>query len=361
MYKRLLSSIIMLILLLQLSACSGNTNESTRSQNMVKRNTSNTDGLNKALPEDCSMDSSILKDMDKHIVKDMSQITSIMVLRKGSIVFEKYYRGNEQSLRDLKSATKSVLSSLIGIAIRERFISGVDQKVIHFFPQYSNSIIDQNVNKITVKNLLTMTSGIPYSYSVQGYDQWRAGENLIGDAFENMLISEPGQVFNYNDPGVHMLSGIITKSTNMRAELFAKKYLFGALGIEHYTWDTDNQGNNIGCSELKLRTMDMAKFGQLYLNKGKWKENQIIPRSWVEESTSKQNEGGAPSEENYGYLWWVTQVEGHSSFFAMGYGGQFIYVIPDLEIVTVITSTLEAHHEENRDLISKFIIPAVLD
>jgi CubicO group peptidase (beta-lactamase class C family) len=361
MYKKFVSGFIMIILLFQISACSGNSNESAGVQDMIKGNTLNTGGLNKVLPENCFMDSAILKDMDKYVTKYMSQITSIMVLRKGNIVFEKYYQGNEHSLREIRSVTKSLLSSLIGIAIKERFINSVDQKVIHFFPQYKNSIIDQQVNEITVKNLLTMTSGIPYSYSVEVYDQWRRGENLIRSAFVNKLVSEPGQVFNYNDPGVHILSGIISKSTNMRADLFAGNYLFGELGIEHYTWATDNQGNNIGCSELKLSTRDMAKFGQLYLNKGKWGEKQIIPQSWVEESTNKQNEGGAPSGENYGYLWWVTGIEGHSSFFAMGYGGQFIYVIPDMEIVTVITSTLEAHHEENRDIISKFIIPSVLD
>ncbi|MBH5316912.1 serine hydrolase [Paenibacillus sp. GSMTC-2017] len=288
------------------------------------------------------------------------QIRSVIVSRDEDIIFEEYYGdATESTLNHVRSVTKSVLSALIGIAIEEGFIKDIDQKVEEFFPEYMTKETHPQVDEITIKHLLTMTSGIPYNY--MNYSSWISADNPIETTLALDLITDPGADFYYNDPGVHILSGIISKTTGMKASDFAEKYLFDELGIHSYEWPTDLQGNNFGPAELELTARDMLKFGQLYLNKGKWNGKTVVPAGWVDESVTAHTDGGLPSGGKYGYLWWVTQVNDYTSYYAMGYGGQFIYIIPELDLVTVITSGLDRHYEGNKMLVEQFVIPAIIN
>ncbi len=318
--------------------------------------------LKKTNPEDNGINSLLMKELHEDIKNKFSHITSAIVLRHGNIIFEEYYNGaTVDSLHQIRSATKSILSALIGIAIKEGDLQDIEVKVVDLFPEYVTSEMDARINSISLKHLLTMTSGIPYDFmAYMHWLQWIQFDNPIQGLFTENLESEPGHKFNYNDPGVHMLSVVLSKVCRVRASDYACEYLFSELGINNFTWPTDSHGNNIGCAELTLRTRDMAKFGQLYLNKGKWKNKQIIPIEWIKQSTTEQTEGGAPGGDRYGYLWWITKIEDYSAYYAFGFGGQLIYVIPDLDIVTVITSDLQGPHLENKTIVGKYIIPAVM-
>lgn len=318
--------------------------------------------LKKSNPEDNGISSLLLKELDDDIKNKFPHITSVLVLRHGNIVFEEYYNGAAvDSLHQIRSATKSILSALIGIAINEGDLQDVQVNAVEFFPEYVTSEMDTRINDISLKHLLTMTSGIPYDFMMYiQWLQWIQFNNPVEGLFTETLESKPGNKFNYNDPGVHMLSAILSKVSKVKASEYAEQYLFNELGINNFTWPTDSQGNTIGCAELILRTRDMAKFGQLYLNKGKWKHKQIIPSEWIEQSTTEQTNGGAPGGDRYGYLWWITRIEDYSAYYAFGFGGQLIYVVPDLDIVTVITSNLHGPHLENKTIMGKYIIPAVI-
>lgn len=318
--------------------------------------------LKKTNPEDDGMNPLLLKELHEDIKNKFSHITSSLVLRHGNIIFEEYYNGaTVDSLHQIRSVTKSILSALIGIAIKKGDLQDIEVKVVDLLPEYVIQEMDARINSISIKHLLTMTSGIPYDFmSYMQWVQWIQFDNPIQGLFTEILESEPGYKFNYNDPGVHMLSAILSKVSGVKASDYACEYIFNELGITNFTWPADSLGNNIGCAELTLRTRDMAKFGQLYLNKGKWKDKQIIPIEWIKQSTTEQTAGGAPGGDRYGYLWWITEIENYSAYYAFGYGGQLIYVIPDLDIVTVITSDLQGPHLENKTIVGKYIIPSVM-
>ncbi|MFD0588070.1 serine hydrolase domain-containing protein [Paenibacillus sp. GCM10027627] len=297
-----------------------------------------------------------LEEMHETIVKSKPQIHSVLVSRDNELLFEKYYNDNsDKTLHQIRSVTKSFTSALIGIAIQEGFIKDIDQKAADYFPDYITEETDPAVRDITIRHLLTMTSGIPYQYTK--YNEWISVANPIERAFGLGTVSSPGERFTYNDPATHILSGILTAATGMQASDFADRYLFQPLQISSYDWPTDPQGNNIGAAELTLTSRDMLKFGQLYLNRGEWEGKQVVPASWVDESVSAKTDGGMPSGGKYGYLWWVSNIGDYESFYAMGYGGQFIYVVPDLKLVAVITSGLSRHYEENKGLVEAYIVP----
>ena len=374
--KKAIYIILSVLMAISLCTCSQQ-NTSSQSKGETRIDVVSESSLKKCVPEDNGMDSNTLKELDSTITDSYPWITSTLVLRHGNIVFEKYYNGNtKESLNEIRSVTKSFTSALIGIALDRGDLESIDQKAVDFFPEYVSSATDPKIKEISIKNLLTMTSGIPYDFN--RYGSWRAQDNLIKSALEAVPVSQPGDVFNYSDPGAHLLSGILSKAVKMKTSEYAVKYLFNELDISKFTWPADNQGYNIGAAELTLRTRDMAKFGQLYLNGGKWKDRQVVPAEWVSQSTSKQTNGGAPSLVNYGCLWWVTKHTDHPvsfpgyggqfimdddypAYYAMVYGGQFIYVVPDLDLVVVITSSLENHHEENRGIVTQYIIPAIKD
>jgi CubicO group peptidase (beta-lactamase class C family) len=319
------------------------------------------DGLITTAPEKQGMSSQKLRKMDQYIKNQFPHIRSVLVLRNDALVFEKYYQNfNKNSLFEVASVTKTVTATLIGIAIQEGFLTGVHQKVIDFFPEYVHPETDPFIKEITIQHLLTMTSGFYWFDTNLSNKNPEVLADPIKYAFQLLVVNKPGETFNYNTLNSQILSAIISRATKMSELEFADQYLFGPLHITEKVWPADLRGYNIGGDGLELKSRDMVKIGRLYLQEGKWGSNQILSKEWIAETTRKHNDGGIPEgEQHYGYHCWVTVVQDHPTFFAYGFGGQFIHVIPDLKLVVVITSDLDQNRDEHRNIINGFILPSI--
>jgi CubicO group peptidase (beta-lactamase class C family) len=306
-------------------------------------------------PGALGVDSGRLQALDAHIQAEMPHIYSVVVARRGYVVFERTYQNFYPDFDfEAASITKSVTGMLVGIALNQGTIDSLDQAVIDFFPEYDDGTLDSRTPKITVRHLLTMTSG--YDWSEEYGWRWPEGSSWMAFALRMITAHKPGEVFTYNTPAAHLLSGIITRATGMSLADFANQNLFAPLGIAPPEWSTDPEGYTTGAHGLHLRAREVAKLGYLALNRGRWDGAQIVPAAWLAESTRQHSAGGFPEYAPYGYLWWVAPEYG--AYFAAGYGGQYLYVVPSLDLV-VITSETERPHNENRDLIEQGVIAAV--
>lgn len=297
-------------------------------------------------PEAQGMDSNILYPLINHVIHNKwalsGRIDSILIVRNGYLITELYapYR-TKNDYYDLYSATKSVISALVGIAIKEGYISGVEAKVLDFFPEYRHEPVDPVKESITIRDLLRMSAGFEWNE----WDNPATAADPAGEMFRNYepvkylldkpIVTKPGEVFNYNTGESLLLSEIITKATGMNTQNYAAKKLFQPLGILNYKWDLLRDGVP---GNLQLTSRDMAKFGLLYLNKGLWNGQQIIPSDWVEQSTTKQIDTNVGQETNgYGFQWWMNTFGGYS---AKGMFGQYICVLPEWNVVAVFQSHL---------------------
>ena len=283
-------------------------------------------------PGKVRMDAKGLEEIDAYVRSTRLDVSSVLVVRHGYIVFERYYHGGSDTLRSINQETPSVLSALIGVAIEQGLIESVDQPMIDFFPE--NEIIrsDPLVDKITIRHLLTMSDGII-----------TAG-NMIEFYFSDPKLSkklktDPGSRFRHNGISPYILSMILRKATGLKSLDFGRKHLFEPLGITNVVWH-ELKGDSRGLYGLMLTTRDMAKIGYLYLKKGIWNNEQVIPQEWVSESTRSQIATGESSayRKDYGYCWWIYTFGAYPGYFAFGWRGQLICVVPELDLVAVLTT-----------------------
>ena len=314
-----------------------------------------TNGWRTAAPEEHGMDPEKLKAAEQ-FAEHMTNAWSVLVVKDGYIVSENYYKqGGQDKAYEIASATKSVVSTLAGIAIDKGYIEGVDQPICELMPEYFSADPDDWRNQITVKDSLTMTWGFdwPGDYNLADPEhpllEWAVAEDRFEYALGREQAAEPGENFVYDSTSSHFLSGVITENTGMSTLEFADEYLFGPLGIkkengESVTWDTDAQGYNEGGYGLKLTPRQMAKIGFLLLNNGFWENRQIVSKKWVEDSTKPHVDADIPGVPvgalKYGYQWWTD--ENGASYYALGAGGQVIFVVPQADIVIVLTSVSTA-------------------
>lgn len=302
------------------------------------------------------MNSEILGQINNYIRENLPDTTSILVIRNGYIVFEEYYKGDKETLRNTWSVAKSFTSALTGIAIEQGILEGVDQKMIGFFPEFDTGDLNPYVREITIRNLLTMTSG----FNEVNYDTFILKE--MKSMLESSEQSPPGDAFIYGSSGPQLLSMIITKATGKTLEEYGKQNLFDPLGITQYKWTTF-YGYTFGDDGLQLSSRDMAKMGYLYLNQGRWENKQLISPEWIHDSTHYQVElpNAAQPEGSYGYLWYSNSTHGYYAFMAFGAGGQFIYVIPDLDLIIVITGeNILGVWLEPLTIVDDYIVPAII-
>jgi CubicO group peptidase (beta-lactamase class C family) len=259
----------------------------------------------------------------------------VLVVRNGYIVFERYYQGGKDDPRTQDSITKTFMSALSGIAIGMGLVESPKNEIYQYLPDSIRSGMNTEARKITVHYLLTMTSGFGdnggYGNSDPGYLK-----NCLSS-----VTTVPGKVFGLNGDNVNLLSAIITQTSGMRASEFAKRYLFDPIGIKHVTWREGSE-YTAGHDGLYLSTRNMAKFGYLFIRKGKWEDKQIIPEEWISVSTKEQvpipKMYQTPGiNDAYGYLWWTMWYSSHSAYSAIGYNGQRICVIPDFDLEIVFT------------------------
>lgn len=249
------------------------------------------------------------------------------------------------------------MSALTGIAIGMRLVESTENEIYRYLPESIRSEMSTEARKITVYNLLTMTSGFG--------DNGGSG-NIEPGYLKNCLRSAttaPGKVFEYNGNNSNLLSAIITQTSGMRASEFAQRYLFDHIGIKQVIWREGSE-YTVGYDGLSLSARDMAKFGYLFLRKGKWNGKQIIQAEWISVSTKEQvpipKIYQTPGiNDAYGYLWWTMWYGEHSAYSAIGYDGQRICVIPDFDLVIVFTGMGGGIDVEHLPIINDCILGSI--
>ncbi|HEX9060492.1 MAG TPA: serine hydrolase [Clostridia bacterium] len=307
-------------------------------------------------PESQGMDSEELSSMFETIKKDKTPIHSVLVIKNGYLVAEAYFDPYDKNEKHaLYSATKSFTSTLIGIAIKEGYIKSVNQKVLDFFPDVKVENDQYQVKDMTIENLLTMSSGHKDDSSSALY----ASKYFPQTFFNLPFDSKPGTKFIYDSGASHLLSMILSKATGVSTEEYAKKHLFDPMKITDYWWETDTNGNYTGGWGLYLTPREMAKFGYLALKNGNWNGKQLVPMEWLDIATKEHIDTYDDGEktENYGYQWWINSFGGYR---ADGYGGQYIYVIPQKDLVVVFTAGINYNEQRQPgNYVSDFILPAI--
>jgi CubicO group peptidase (beta-lactamase class C family) len=293
---------------------------------------------------------------------ELPRLRTLVVGRHGEIVEERRFRGPSlDAPANVKSVSKSVLSALVGIAIAEGHLGGVAQPIAPFFAAHLRADDDARKQEITVGHLLSMQSGLERT-SGGNYGRWVGSPHWTRYAITRPLVAEPGGPMLYSTGNSHLLSALLTSATGESTWSYARSRLAEPLGISLPRWPADPQGIYFGGNEMRMTPRAMFRFGELYRNGGRHGDVQVVPESWVRDSLTPRTRSPW-SGEAYGYGWFVSEVRGHRVFYGWGYGGQFIFVVPDLELTVVTTSDPDAprerdHLREVRRLLSDWIIPA---
>lgn len=295
-----------------------------------------TSGWRTATPESQGIDSGTIADAINSARQQGINIHSLLVVRNNFIVAEAYFFPYDgQKPHDLASVTKSITSTLIGLAIEAKKIKGTDQKALSFFSKNKIANKDSRKEKITLEHLLTMSSGLNCISKGGEPTLWDMlnQPNNVQHMLDLPMVAEPGSNFVYCSGGMHLLSAILTQATGMKAEDFAKRLLFDPIGIKQAIWPVDPQFINHGFGNLHLLPRDMAKLGVLMMNQGLWDNHHVVASDWVTNATRSHIKTG--SARDYGFGWWINPAGNPIPFEASGRGGQQISVIPSKNAVIV--------------------------
>jgi CubicO group peptidase (beta-lactamase class C family) len=265
---------------------------------------------------------------------------SLILVRHGKLVLEEYFHGYErQDLHQIQSCTKSVASLLVGVARDRGEIPSLDDPVFEYFPEHAD-LRTPEWDAVRLRHLLTMSAGLDWSL-LEAYTVRGTGPKLFRRVLSRRVATEPGTKFHYVGANVNLLAGVLHHATGQHADEFAERHLFTPLGIQEWDWGRGSvEGYPSMAGTLELRPLDMAKLGQLVLNKGRWNGRQVVPSEWINESTTRAMTVGS-GEDEYGYLWWLAPVTVGDTpqklIVASGWGSQFIHIVPRLDAVLVTT------------------------
>lgn len=269
----------------------------------------------------------------------LGSVQSILIEKNGDLIAERYEgKLNRNRAVNTKSASKSILSLLVGIAIDKGYLEGVDQTIDEFFPDYFTQNPDSDKESISLKDLLTMRSGIE-STSIRNYGRWVVSNNWSEYALSRPMVDKPGGRMIYSTGTSHLLSVILTRATGMSTLDFANRYLFEPMDIRIGGWDRDPQGYYMGGNNMAMRPPDMVKIGRMMMDAGLYEGVQIVSAEWIKESVEIYTRSNY-NPYDFGYMWWRRPVNGYEMIFAWGHGGQYIMMLPELDLVIVITSNL---------------------
>lgn len=286
------------------------------------------------------------------VVKAASQLPrlkSLLVSHRGNLVLERYFNGARATqVTNIKSASKSVISALVGIAIAKGHIKSADQPVADFFPELMRDPA-AGKRRITIEDLVTMRSGLA-STSGRGYGAWVTSKNWVRYVLARPLEDEPGTRVEYSTGTTHLLSAILTKATRQSTWQFAQAELAKPLGFSLAQWPTDPQGIYFGGNDMLMTPKQMVSFGELYLNDGRVGDRQIVPKAWVEKADDGVGRSRWGSDREYGHGFWIREFGGVKSYYAWGYGGQFIFIVPSKDLVIVTTSRADVSRERRDHL-----------
>ncbi len=303
------------------------------------------DGRQTNTLEDQNIDPFLIEKMMTELQSEKHKIHSILLVNNNELVFEEYFgKYDHNKQHDLRSVTKSIRSLLAGIAIDKGFIESIDDPVFKYLKSHApKKNKDPRKRQITLRHLMTMSTGLEcndWDKKSKGQeDRVYKKKDWIQYTLDLPMVNDPGTVSNYCSIGVLLLAEAISQASGMNIDNFAQKYLFTPLGIENVSWGHTSKKKVIPSGKrLYMTPRDMAKIGQLILNKGKWNNDQIISEEWISESTSSKTK---ITNIDYGFLWWNIPFRYKdgitSSIVATGNGGQYIMVLPELNLVAVFT------------------------
>lgn len=291
---------------------------------------------------------------------------SLLVLRGGQLVQEEYYHGAHRGLAtNIKSITKSVMASLVGIAMDQGHLTSVHQTVESILPQYFNPGMDSRKFQIDLQDLMTMTAGISWN-EVQFFNPMINSTDWVQYIIDQPQARNPGGTFLYNSGLVHVMSRLLTEATGQSVHDFACQNLLEPLGIHGWQWGRDVNGYDYGASELYLTPRDMARVGQLYLDDGMIDGQQVVSSAWIDYcNTILVPSNKIDNDRSYGAWWWHNDFFGHEVWYALGWGGQNIFVVRDLDLVVVFTSRWDVGQSGEYvaglySLLEDYILPAIL-
>jgi len=296
-------------------------------------------------PEEQGLDPALVARL-YYNAEQLETLYGLLVIKNGYLVAEKYFNGaSVDQLSSRASVTKSITSALVGIALEQGCLSSVDQKMIEFFPELADQVRDPRKREITLRQMLQMRAGYPWEESTQeGFDLMFSGfrtHNLI----DVPLVRDPGTGFDYSNMTTHLLGVIVARACDTDLKTYAQEHLFTPLGGELGDWLLGWEDYYIGFADLEITARDMARFGQLYLDGGRFEGNQIVPAGWVRDSLQTYSEdawyypvGKNWRDSAYGYQWWSIRAGDHRYSLAWGHGGQQIALLDEQDLVVVATA-----------------------
>lgn len=325
--------------------------------------------LPRAEPESVGIQSaaldSFLSELDR-----VPAAQSVVVVHRDRIVAEAYWTGSAATLRHVRSVTKSVSSTLVGIAVDRGFVEGIDSRMVDYLPP---NLVPAGAAKdgILIRHLLTHSAGLQWEENAE-FSTWAGSANPMRFILERPLVSAPGSGFNYSTPATHVVSALLDEAVGVDSEAFAETFLFAPLGITDWRWERDRQGYPFGGHGLELRTEDMAKIGVLFLSQGRWGDRRVVPVDWVRSATAIQYQGtsewGPVENVSYGLLWWLVSAGEYDLFMALGWGGQFVICAPALDLVVAVNArwqvdaqTADAQERAILEVVVEALLPIVPD
>jgi len=304
------------------------------------------DGWKVSDPEAQNIDAAAIADLITFIHEKPQNIHSLLIIRNGKLVAESYFGGwNRHRLHTLRSASKSFVSTLFGIAQDQGYVQDLGEPLYDYFPDYPD-LENGEKSEIRLKHILTMSAGFEWDEKSDGHDDQEAFErsdHRLQYLFDKSIAHTPGEVFVYNSALPVVQASIIDQVVGQDIPALAQASLFEPLGIKDYYWRVDkNDGLITSIGPLFLCTRDMAKLGQLFLDDGLWNGKQVVSQEWVQEATATHI-GNEDNQTGYGYNWWTGRFELRDGrmtriFFARGSGGQYIFVAPGFNAVVAFTS-----------------------
>lgn len=285
---------------------------------------------------------------------ELETLYGLLVIKNEYLIAEKYFNeGSVEQLSARQSVTKSYTSAFVGIALDQGYLSGVDQKMMDFFPEYADQINDPRKEQITIRDLLQMRAGYPDEERTPPYldilffrDNWHWLPHIV----DFPLTSDPGTKFSYSNLTSHLLGVIVARACNTDLQSYAQEHLFSPINAEVGDWSADADNYNFGALEIYVTARDMAKFGLLYLNDGEYEGNRVLSADWVRESLQAYSEdinftgiissrlGRYFRDIGYGYQWWSARVGEHHFNYAWGHGGNLIILLDELDMIIVTTA-----------------------
>lgn len=291
---------------------------------------------------------------------DLPRLHSLLVSRRGELILERYFNGRRATTpANVKSVAKSIISALVGIA-SDRKLLDLDDPIGRYFSEELSAAADAPKRPITIEDLLTMRSGLE-STSSRNYGAWVQSRNWVRHALAKPLVTQPGSDMIYSTGNTHLLSAILAKATGKSTWQFAQESLARPLGFSLGQWPRDPQGIYFGGNDMLMTPRQMLAFGELYLAKGRVDGRQVVPEKFVDESFVPRGRSRISGRE-YGYGWWIREMAGRQTHYAWGFGGQFIILVPSLDVVVVSTSAAtvsddrRTHRRTVDDIIEQLIL-----